>query len=113
MSDEVWIFVSYAHDDDLQLSASKDEKGFVTFFCEMVRAKWRDLGASRAKIWLDRQRISDGDQFEGKIDDGLNKAQILLVVMSNNWLSRPYCRKELDEFVELRRAAGTDNVAER
>lgn len=113
MSDEVWIFVSYAHDDDLQLSASKDEKGFVTFFCEMLRAKLRDLGATRARVWLDRQRVSDGDQFDGKIDDGLSKAQILLVVMSNNWLSRPYCRKELDEFVELRRAAGVDNVSER
>jgi hypothetical protein len=32
MSDEVWIFVSYAHHDDLQLSASKDEKGFIAFF---------------------------------------------------------------------------------
>ncbi len=113
MSDEVGIFISYAHNDDLQLRAAKDEKGFVTFFCEMLRAKLRDLGATRAKIWLDRQRISDGDQFEGKIDDGLKKAQILVVVMSNNWLDRPYCRRELDEFVELRRAAGVDNVAER
>ena len=113
MSDEVSVFVSYAHDDDLQLGASKDEKGFVTFFCEMLRTKLRDLGATRAKIWVDRQRISDGDQFEGKIDDGLAKAQILVVVMSNNWLGRPYCRRELDEFVELRRAAGIDNVGER
>ena len=113
MSDEVSVFVSYAHDDDLQLGASRDEKGFVTFFCEMLRTKLRDLGATRAKIWVDRQRISDGDQFEGKIDDGLAKAQILVVVMSNNWLGRPYCRRELDEFVELRRAAGIDNVSER
>ena len=113
MSDEIGIFVSYAHDDDLQLSASKDEKGFVTFFCEMLRTKLRDLGATRARIWLDRQRVSDGDQFAGKIDDGLKKADLLVVVMSNNWLGRPYCRKELDEFVELRRTAGVDNVAER
>ena len=86
MTDEIGIFVSYAHDDDLQLSASKDKKGFVTFFCEMLRAKLRDLGATRARIWLDRQRISDGDQFEGMIDDGLRKAHLLVVVMSNNWL---------------------------
>jgi hypothetical protein len=110
---DVWIFVSYAHDDDLQLSASKEEKGFVTFFTEMLKAKLRDLGVARAKIWIDRQRISDADQFDGKIDDGLKKAQILLVVMSNNWMERPYCRKELDAFVSLRRAAGIDNVAER
>jgi hypothetical protein len=60
---DVWIFVSYAHDDDLQLSASKEEKGFVTFFTEMLKAKLRDLGVARAKIWIDRQRISDADQI--------------------------------------------------
>jgi hypothetical protein len=114
MSDQdVWIFISYAHNDDLQTTASKDEEGFVTFFQEMLEKKLSDLGATRARIWRDRKRISDGDQFEGLIDDGLKKAQILLVVMSNNWLDRPYCRKELDEFVGLRRAAGVDNVAER
>ena len=114
MSDQdVWIFISYAHNDDLQTSASKDEKGFVTFFQEMLDKKLADLGATRAKIWRDRKRISDGDQFEGLIDDGLRKAEILVVVMSNNWLDRPYCRKELDAFIELRRAAGIDNVAER
>lgn len=110
---DVLIFISYAHDDDLQLSAAKGEKGFVTFFEEMLGKKLRDLGATRARLWVDRKRISDGDQFDGLIDDGLRNAQILLVVMSNNWLDRPYCRKELDEFVELRRAAGMENAAER
>ena len=113
MSDEVWIFVSYAHNDDLQLGDSKDEKGFVTFLHEMLEKKLSDLGATRARIWRDRKRISDGDQFDGKIDDGLKRAQILVVVMSNNWLARPYCRQELDSFIELQRANGISNVAER
>ena len=44
MSDQdVWIFISYAHNDDLQTSASKDEKGFVTFFQEMLDKKLADL----------------------------------------------------------------------
>lgn len=109
---DAWIFISYAHDDDLRLSAAKEEKGFVTFFTEILKAKLRDLGVTRAKIWIDRQRIDDADQFDGKIDDGLRKAQILLVIMSNNWTQRPYCRKEFDSIVELRRAARIDNVAE-
>jgi hypothetical protein len=113
MSDEVWIFVSYAHNDDLHLGDSKDEKGFVTFLHEMLEKKLSDLGATRARIWRDRKRISDGDQFDGKIDDGLKRAQILVVVMSNNWLARPYCREELDSFIELQRANGISNVAER
>jgi hypothetical protein len=110
---DVVIFVSYAHDDDLTTSTSEDEVGFVTFLFQTLQLKLRDLGVKRPTIWRDRRRIAAGDQFDGKIDDGLKNAQILIVVLSNNWMQRSYCRKELDEFVELRRAAGVENVAER
>ncbi len=60
--EDVWIFLSYAHDDDLPTSVSKDEKGFVTFLHEMLSVKLRDLGAGQAKIWRDTKRISMGDQ---------------------------------------------------
>src|SRR5260370_38336382 len=93
--EDVWIFLSYAHDEDLPTSVSKDEKGFVTFLHEMLSVKLRDLGAGQAKIWRDTKRISMGDQFGGVIDDALKRAEILVVVMSNNWLRRSYCRKEL------------------
>jgi hypothetical protein len=110
---DVLIFVSYAHDDDLPTSASEDEVGFVTFLDQMLRLKLRDLGVKRPKIWRDRRRISAGDQFDGEIDDGLRNAEILIVVLSNNWMQRSYCRRELDKFVELRQADGVENVAER
>ena len=77
----------------------------------MLELKLRDLGATRAKIWIDRKRISDGDLFDGAIDDGLRKAELLLVVMSPNWMQRPYCRKELEAFADLRKKSGVANVA--
>ena len=78
MADEdVFIFLSYAHDDDLATGASEDEVGFVTFLNKMLELKLRDLGATRAKIWIDRRRISDGDLFDDVIDDGLRKADLL------------------------------------
>src|SRR5580704_10978169 len=90
MADEdVFIFLSYAHDDDLATGASEDEGGFVTFLNKMLEVKLRDLGVTRAKIWIDRKRVSDGDLFDGEIDDGLRKAELLLVVMSPNWMQRP------------------------
>jgi hypothetical protein len=113
VDDNVLIFLSYAHDDDLTTSASEDEVGFVTFLDNMLQVKLRDLGATKARIWRDRRRVSQGDQFDDVIDDGLRQAEILLVVMSNNWMQRPYCRKELDSFVDLRRKNGILNVQER
>jgi len=114
MADEgVLIFLSYAHDDDLALAASDNEPGFVTFLYQMLQLKLRDLGATRAKIWLDRRRVSDGDQFDDVIDDGLKKAELLVVVMSANWMQRPYCRKELEAFADLHKKSGLANVQER
>ena len=111
--EDILVFLSYAHDDDLTTSAAGDEVGFVTFLYQMLQLKLRDLGATRAKLWIDRRRVSDGDLFDDVIDDGLRKAELLVVVMSNNWMQRPYCRKELEAFADLRRKSGVSNVQER
>jgi len=113
MSDDVVIFLSYAHDDDLILSPDPDEPGFVSFLDQQLRLKLRDLGARQAKVWRDRRRISQGDQFADIIDDGLSQAELLVVVMSPNWMQRPYCRKEFETFLSLRKAAGVTNPATR
>jgi TIR domain-containing protein len=113
MSDDVIIFMSYAHDDDLILSPDPDEPGFVSFLDQQLRLKLRDLGARQAKVWRDRRRISQGDQFADIIDDGLSQAELLVVVMSPNWMQRPYCRKEFETFLSLRKAAGVTNPATR
>ena len=72
-----------------------------------------DLGARQANVWRDRRRISQGDQFADIIDDGLKRAELLVVVMSPNWMQRPYCRKEFETFLSLRKAAGVTNSAAR
>jgi hypothetical protein len=113
MSDDVVIFMSYAHDDDLILSPDPDEPGFVSFLDQQLRLKLRDLGARQAKVWRDRRRISQGDQFADIIDDGLSQAELLVVVMSPNWMQRPYCHKEFETFLNLRKAAGITNPATR
>jgi hypothetical protein len=113
MSDDVVIFMSYAHDDDLILSPDPDEPGFVSFLDQQLRLKLRDLGARQANVWRDRRRIGQGDQFADIIDDGLTQAQLFVVVMSPNWMQRPYCRKEFEAFLGLRKAAGVTNPATR
>ncbi len=113
MSDDVIIFMSYAHDDDLILSPDPDEPGFVSFLDQQLRLKLRDLGARQANVWRDRRRIGQADQFADIIDDGLKRAELFVVVMSPNWMQRPYCRKEFEAFLSLRKAAGVTNPATR
>jgi hypothetical protein len=113
VSDQVVIFMSYAHDDDLIVSTDQDELGFVSFLDQNLRLKLRDLGARQANVWRDRRRVSQGDEFADIIDDGLKRAELLVVVMSQNWMRSPYCRKEFEVFLSLRRAAGVTNPAAR
>jgi hypothetical protein len=112
-NDDVVIFMSYAHDDDLILSQDPDELGFVGFLDQQLRLKLRDLGARQANVWRDRRRISQGDQFADIIDDGLKRAELFVVVMSPNWMQRPYCLKEFESFLSLRKAAGVTNPSTR
>jgi hypothetical protein len=100
--DDVWIFLSYAHDDDLPTGGAQDEEGFVTFLHRMLETKLRDLGATRAKLWRDHKRFSNGEPYDLEIEDALRKSQLLIVVMSRNWMNRPYCRKELNDFIRMR-----------
>ena len=113
MAADIWIFVSYAHDDNLPTGVSQDEEGFVSFLQRMLEVKLKDLGAQKAKLWRDARRFSNGDPYDVEIEDALRKSALLIVVMSRNWLSRPYCRKELDDFIRYRRDNGIGNVEER
>jgi len=79
----------------------------------MLRQKLTESGVTNARIWLDRRRIEKADQFDDVIDENLRKAELMVVVLSNNWMQRAYCRKELDAFVKLRKESGVPNVRER
>jgi TIR domain-containing protein len=111
--EDVWSFISYAHDDNLPTGGGADEEGFVSFLQRMLEVRLRDIGAQEAKLWRDAKRFSNGDPFDAEIEDALKKSAILIVVMSPNWLKRPYCLKELDGFVRLRKTNGVDSVEER
>lgn len=100
------VFISYARDDDLPPPGEPDLKGFVTFFDDALRFKFKDLGPDRPQIWRDIKRISDGDQFSPEIDDALQEASLLIVVLSPNWMASRWCRKELDTFAKYHGADG-------
>lgn len=99
---DVWSFISYAHDDNLPTGGGQDEEGFVSFLQRMLEIKLKDLGSQEAKLWRDAKRFSNGDPYDVEIEDALKKSALLIVVLSRNWLKRPYCLKEFNEFVRLR-----------
>jgi hypothetical protein len=104
------IFISYARDDDVLPPGTPDGKGFVTFLDEAIRYEFRNLGPEQPTIWRDTKRISDAAQFTPEIEEALKNTSFLLVILSPNWMARPWCKRELDTFAKYH---GPDGLRER
>jgi hypothetical protein len=84
------IFISHSH---------KDEKA-VDRIAKRLEAEGHD-------IWTDRLQLKAGDNFQTKIQEGLNEADVLLVVLSENsfkslWVQQEFTTIALQEEVSKR-----------
>lgn len=109
----VQIFLSYARDDDATPPHVPDARGFVTFLHRQLAFEFQKRGPFRPKICQDVDKIADGDQFEAKIKQEIDDSAILLVVLSRNWLARPFCRRELELFTQRWSHEGPESVRRR
>lgn len=77
MSESISIFVSYAHEDD-QLRKELEK--------HLSQLKWGNL----IGVWHDRD-ISAGTDWEREVDTHLNTAQIILLLISPDFMASTYC----------------------
>jgi hypothetical protein len=98
--DPISIFVSYARDDNSVSPELARSKGFVSALIDHLDYVFKKQGHPKPAIWWDQQQIDKADRFDPLLKQAIKKASLLLVVMSRNWLSRPWCREELKLFAE-------------
>jgi hypothetical protein len=96
--DAIEIFVSYACDDNVVSPGLKSAKGFVSALVEQLDYVFKRQGPPKIKLWWDERQLDGLTRIDSAIDEGIKKSALLLVVMSRNWLSRPWCREELKLF---------------
>jgi hypothetical protein len=99
------VFVSYARNDDLP-PVDSDSKGFVTTLLRHLEYHFKSLGPPYPVVWRDTRAIEPSGQFDPVIAAGIDESDVLLVVLSNNWVSRPYCLRELELFEKRYAAEG-------
>lgn len=95
------IFLSYARDDDLlppNLPTGNQASGFVTALYNQLLYEFRNLGGARPELWRDVHGIERADQFASVIETQIEKSDLLLVVLSPNWIKREWCKRELEAF---------------
>jgi hypothetical protein len=92
-------FISYASLENAVPDDRPSTGGFVT---QLQRALFHELetelGMAGVLLWRDRTAIEPGDLWTDKIIEALRAADILIVILSPNYLKRPWCKKELETF---------------
>jgi hypothetical protein len=105
------IFVSYARNDDLPPLGEKT--GFINDLYANLKQEFKRLGPETPELWRDKRQIEPSDQFDPIIEQGVKDSQVLLVVLSRNWLKRPYCLRELELFAARWKAEGDAAIRKR
>jgi hypothetical protein len=97
---DVQIFISYARFDDELPPDMPNGRGFVTYLHEQLKYEFNQLGDPKPTIWRDTKRIEKADAFDSRLEEAIDTSAIFLIVLSSNWMARPYCRWELERFAK-------------
>jgi hypothetical protein len=87
------LFICYSH---------LDEKPYIEQFKRHI-APLKDNGL--IKEWYDR-KILPGEDYQNKIDNNLDDADVICLFISANFLSSEECKKEKKKALELRKNQG-------
>lgn len=90
---------------DRRLKVTRGEVGDIVksvFLCHSQKEKpfarrlAKDLERYGLRVWLDEREIRVGDSLRETIEEGINRADFVLVVISRSSLRRQWVRKELN-----------------
>jgi len=74
--------------------ASEDKEGFV-------RPLFEALTNAGIRVWLDESRIGWGEGIGGAIDRGMAQSNYGIVVLSSDFLRKPWPQRELEGLVQI------------
>ena len=93
------IFISYAHDDNTL--------GWIDAFHDLLSKTLKTMFGKNQPIQIWRDQQMNGNQiFDKTICDIIENAALFISLLSNNYLSSDYCRKELDWFISHSQSKG-------
>ena len=107
------IFISYARDDNEPPPYEANAKGFVDWLYAQMSWRLSQLPQPRPSVWRDTRQIDDGAQFAAELETALAASDLLVVVLSPNWLQRAWCRRELETFARNRLARDGEGLRNR
>ncbi len=101
MTEKYNAFISYAWRDNEPIDHGG--KGWVSTFVNRLRPLLnRKLPREIARhgIWLDYEQMRGNDNISDKIRAKLEVSHLLVPIISNSYLDSPWCKQELQIFIE-------------
>ena len=97
------VFLSYSHADDIVLE-------FIDpFVSSLKHMAFVDQGR-QLDIFIDRQSIGWGDDWQTEIRSGIDSAMVFMPVVTRQYFDRPACREELLTFYSEAKALGVTSL---
>jgi len=90
------LFISYSHEDN------NSKTHYIDDFKKHI-TPLRDNNL--IEDWYDRE-ILPGDNYQNKIDNNLEDADIICLFISKNFLASPECKKEKEKALDLKKKKG-------
>ena len=85
-------FWSYVHQDD------DTEGGRITHLARDIVAQYEMITGDEIELFLDREDLKWGEEWQPKIDRTLSSAAFFISVITPRYFQRPECRRELNLF---------------
>jgi hypothetical protein len=93
MSYKYHVLISYARVNDAL-------SGWVSSFKQKLEGKLSEkMPGETARVYLDLGGVGVGP-LQSELRAAVSDSAILLIILSNRWLERPWCQQELASFVE-------------
>jgi F-box protein 11 len=95
-------FMSYVH--------SNDKYGHLTTLRERLSDEVRVQTGEEFPIFQDRKDIQWGQNWKARIEESLDAVTFLIPIITPSFFKSPYCREELQRFLERERQLGRDDL---
>jgi hypothetical protein len=91
------VFISYARKDNLPRGTNG--KGWIEIFKAELEAQHRQATGRDLKVFLDVTDITNGEEWETRLQMELRQSRIFIAILSPNYLASPICRMELQDYI--------------
>jgi hypothetical protein len=103
------VFLSYCHRDD-EPYGPQNRRWVEEFEKALRESIGQRIGPGRVELWRDKRRLLGNELFDAQIEEQLDRSAVFVTVLSQHYLSSPYCKKEFQAFGRRRMARGDLHV---